>query len=785
MLLKNLKSGWRNILKNKLFTSINIFGLSIGLAVATLILFWVVDELNFDKFHENINQIYTVYEHQQYSDGQELFTPCTPFPLSKMLATDFDEVEQATTFTDLNKIPFKFEDKQHIIDPVLCVDENFLKIYRFKVIDGDIDALSAPDKIVITPEIVELYFGNENPIGKVLQMQNQYALEVGAVVERPGKNSSFDFKVILPLKFLGQNWTNIDSWGGNWPRTTVQLSKQANAGLFADKIVDICKEHGQQNTTLHLFPFKDEHLYSYSGDNNRIQYIYQFLAIAFIIILIASINFVNFSTARSVQRKPEIGIRKSLGASKVSLVRLFLHEKGLTVAISMLISILLVVLFVPVFSKYAGKTIDLSLLKNSYFILMIIGVLVTTIVLSIVYPALYMSASSPAQVLKRQMHNRSMFSFKNTLVVLQFALSIGLIICSIFISSQLNYIQNYNLGYNKDGLIFLEFSGNSSDNHEAVFQEVGKVPGIKSLSRCRDLPFWGGSSSWGFNWDGKETEREILFSHRQVDLNYLSTMEIQFADGVNFSDYISKLKEGEEPAEIILNEEAIRVMGMDKPIGKHFWSNDGEKAKIVGVVKDYNFESLRNKVEPLIILPLTENPRFLIVRVEPDNLSNTIAEIRTKWDELCPDTECTMGFFDSRLEELYSSEQRIAGLFKSFTLIAIFISCIGLFGLSLYAIETRRKEIGIRKVNGSTRIEIISLINSEFISKVIVAFIIASPLSFFIMTKWLQNFAYKTDLSWWVFLLSGFIALCIAILTISWQSWKAATRNPVESLRYE
>lgn len=788
MFLRNLKSGWRNIMKNKLFSVINILGLSIGFAVSMLILFWVVDELSFDKFHENIDNIYTIYEHQQYSDGQELFTPCTPFPLGKSLVADFEEVEMATTFTIMGNMPFEYDNNQYIEGPVMSADADFLRMFTFELISGSLDCLNQPDKVVITPEIAKLYFGDENPLGKILTLSSQYPLEVGAVVEQPSKNSTYSFKIIIPILFMQRNeWADIESWDGNWPRTSVLLKPQINTDLLANKIVDICKTHGQESTSLHLFSFKKEHLYNYSGQHNHIQYIYQFMAIAFIIILIASINFVNFSTAHSEQRKPEIGIRKSLGASRFSLVGLFFHEKGLTVVFSIMLSILMVVFMLPFFNQYVHKTIGFAIVKDKYLLMMLMGVFITTIGLSIAYPALYMSSFAPVKALKKQAKTGAKhWGFKNALIIVQFSLSIGLIICSIFISVQLKYVSNFDLGYNKENLIYLELNGASTKKHEVLQKEFEKISGIVSQTRCGTLPFWGGSSSWGFQWEGKHQEKDILFSHIDVDRNYFETLGIELSDGQTFSRKYDQVDSDRSNDEIVLNAEAIRLMGIDNPVGKKFWHGGSDsKSEIVGVTQDYHFQSLKNKIEPLIIRPLSGDPRHFVLRVNAKDFSATLSEIKATWKEVCTDTEYAMGFFDQRIEQLYNADRKIAGLFKTFTLIAIFISCIGLFGLSLYAIEIRRKEIGIRKVNGSSRFEIISLINKEFVTRIVIAFVIASPLSFFIMSKWLESFAYKTPLSWWVFLLSGCIALLVAIVTVSWQSWTAASRNPVESLRYE
>jgi len=754
-----------------------------------LIFLWIVDELNFDKFHKNIDQLYSIYEHQEYSEGQELFTGCTPFPLSQKLANDYDEVVCATTHSFMGNFPLKYDNMEFIEGPCIITDKEFLNVFSFPIIEGDANALSSPDKMIITQQIADMFFKGESALGKKIKVYGNTEFEVGAIIAPPEKNSTIDFKVLLPLEFVSQNgWTQLDSWGNNWPRTTALLANNTDSHDFQNKITNLCKDNGQENTTLHVFPFKKERLYSYSGEKNRVQYIYQFLAIAFIIILIASINFINFSTARAEKRKPEVGIRKALGATKLNITKQFILEKGIMVIISLMVSVILVALFLPLFGRLADKTIELSLLQNKYLIIMLLIVVVTTISLSVTYPALYMASFAPARVLKKQAKAKSgIFSFRSLLVVIQFALSIGLIICSIFISNQLKFISNYDLGYNKENLIFLDLPGSAKAKHRVLSQEFDKIEGISSYTKADKIPFYGGNSSWGYNWEGKDPEKKVLICLMQVDRNYFSTLGIDFAEGQEFSERFNNWENDTtlEYNEVVLNQEAIRRMGLENPLGKSFGRNGGNQASIVGVIKNFNFENLRQGIEPLLLRPLNGEPNNIILRIRPDNFYNTVSEIKSIWAKVYPQTPCEIGFFDERLKQMYNSELKISGLFKSFTLIAIFIACIGLFGLSLYAIEIRRKEIGIRKVNGSTRTEIITLLNKDFVLRVLIAFVIACPLSYYIMSKWLENFAYKTTLSWWVFVLSGFIALGIAVLTISWQSWKAATRNPVEALRYE
>jgi ABC-type antimicrobial peptide transport system permease subunit len=790
MILRNFLIGWRNIRKNGIFSVINITGLSLGIAVVTLILFWVVDELNYDKFHINIDRIYSVYEHQQYSEGQELFTRCTTFPLGKELLNNYSEIENATTFCNVGEHLIRVEDKEFKIGPLVCADNEFLNVFSFEIVEGDKNALLSPEKAIIGEETANQLFGDQPAIGKSIKINDEHTYTVGAIARTSKKNTNVDFKILTPLNFMEKSFgSNLESWGNNWPRTSLVLSENADIKNLDEKIVNVIKDKGQENTTIHLFPFQKERLYSLSGKSNRIQYVYQFLGIAFIIILIASINFINLSVARAEQRRPEVGIRKVMGANQLSILNQFLQEKGIMIALSLLFSAILVILFIPAFRSVSDKVVTFSLLQNKYMIYMLAGVIITVLVLSVVYPSLYISSFAPAEAIKKSTATKQgKTSLKNLLVVIQFVLSVVLISSTLIITRQLHYINDYDLGYDQANLIYLPLTGEARNNHDALRQEFNGIPGIENFTRTDRVPFYGGNSSWGYDWDGKDPENKVLICSMFADRNYFETMGIKFADGNNFPDNYSEILDREvvKSPQIILNQEAIKRMGFKNPVGKFFGrSNSEDKGTIAGVVEDFHFESLHVEVEPMLIMPLFNNPNFIIARINPQNFMTTIDEIKKSWAKVLPQSNCEIQFFDDKLEAMYNSEIKISGLFKYFSFIAIFISSIGLFGLSLFIIERRKKEIGIRKVNGAKIGEVMLLLNQDFIRWVVIAFVIACPIGWIVMHKWLENFAFKTTLSWWVFAIAGALALIIALLTVSYQSYKAASRNPVESLRYE
>jgi ABC-type antimicrobial peptide transport system permease subunit len=786
--MKNLILSWRNIKKNGIYSIVNIFGLSIAIAIVVLILFWVSDELSYDHFHRNLDKIYTIYEHQQSSEGHDLFTGSSPFPLSEYLEEKFGGIKQATTYADMGKILLSHDEKTYKEGPVVFTDENFLNIFSFKILEGDRDVLKLNDQLVVTPDIAHLFFGDESPIGQTITIEGGQTFTVGAVVANPPKNSSINFKLLLPVKALEKMGANMTAWGNNWPNTAVLLNEGIDINDLETRIVNVCKDKGQENTTLHLFPFMNEHLYSYSGEHNRVQYIYQFLAIAFILILIGSINFVNLSIAHAEKRWSEIGVRKSLGANRANLIKLFFIEQGTTIFFSLVLSLVLVFIFLPGFNAVSGKIIHSGLLRNTNMFWMLIAAVASAFILSVAYPSVYLSSLHPVLALRKaKVKKHQSLNLKSSLVVVQFILAVVLISGSIIIARQIKYINNSDLGYNKSNLVYIPLDDNSRAKHEALKQDLKKMPGVLCLTRTNKLPFYGGNSSWEHEWEGKDPENEVLICKMDVDKDFIETMGIRMAAGQTFPVNYDEVIDYDElnAPKVILNREAIKRMNMKDPVGKMF-SLWGEKdGTIVGVTEDFNFESLHVGVEPLLLMPLTDAPRYLIVRINPAGFSQTLNNIKQDWAEIVPQTNCEIGFFDDRLESMYRSELRISALFRYFSFIAIFISCIGLFGLSMFVIERRRKEIGIRKVNGAKILEVMILLNKDFIRWVIIAFVIAIPIAWYAMHRWLENFAYKTELSWWIFALAGLLALGIALLTVSWQSWKAATRNPVESLRYE
>ena len=788
MLKHYLTVALRNIFRNKVFSLITTIGLSIGMATFVLIMLWVIDELSFDMFHKNIDQLYCVIERQDYSEGQVLHTNNTPFALKEELQTNYPEVANVTRTLWMGDRPISYKENVLTTGPIAMVDPEFMDVFTFDLLSGEAEALLDPNTILITNQVAVTFFGDENPIGKTLKIDGQYDFEVGGVLADIPDNSSFKFNILMPFVNLQTIFErDINSWNNNWPRTTVVLKEGVDAEIFEDKIANLCKDNGQENTTLFITALSDDHLFSYSGENSRMQYIYLFIAISVIILLIASVNFVNLSTAKAEERATEVGIRKVVGANRWSLIHQFFSEKLLLVLISLFTSILLTALLIPLFNEISGKNLSFALFTDPKIITIFIGVGAISTILSGIYPSLVLSSFMPIKALKSMIvsRKRHRFSLRSALVIIQFSLSIMLIISAITVLSQLNYIRSFNLGYDADNLIYIDLPGQSKQFHEPFANEILKISGVTKLTKADKPPFWGGNSTWGFDWEGKDPELKVLICMMWVDKNYFDVLDIHFQEGRTFSDRFEKYDlEAVESVDVILNAEAIRRMKMEDPVNKYFGQGDN-KGVIVGIANDFHFESLRSSVEPLVLLPLQNDPNIIIARIQKDNIHETIESIEQSWKMINPNSPFSFGFFDDRLERMYQGEVRISKLFRYFTAIAIFIASLGLLGLSSFSIQRKTKEIGIRKVVGAPIKSIMFLLTKNFVWWVIVAFIIACPIAWYSMNQWLENFAYKTYLSWWIFASSGIAALVVAVLTVSFQTIKASLKNPVESLRYE
>lgn len=775
-----IKIALRNIRKHKGYSFINIAGLAIGMACCIVIFLWVQDELSFDGFHENAKHIYRVVYEDHMTEKITRRWRNAP-PLAPTLKAEFPEIMDATRFSSWGRFLVKYGE-QSSKERSGFADPSFFEIFTFPFIKGDPKAaLNDPNSVVITQEMAVKYFGSEDPLDKTMNFENSVDLFVTGVIENVPHNSHIRFDFLTRFETLHKFWDArdlMDSWDILGFGTYVFLPENANIQALNQKIAGIYEEHDPDiKLKLYLQPLNEVHLHALSG-GGPIIYVYVFSLIAFFVLMIACVNFMNLSTARSVKRAKEVGIRKVVGAHKRGLILQFFWESITMAFISLLLAVLLVGLLLPVFNTLSGKQLVLNLLHTE-IILGLISIAVVTGLLSGIYPALFLSSFQPIKTLK-DFRKSGSSGFRKILVVFQFSLSVMLIICTIVATNQLDYIRNRNLGFDRANLLWIPSNSELAAKYEAAKEEILRNPGVINLTHTSVLV--GTETTYetsSVDWEGKEKDKRVKFHVVSVDYGFIETFQMEMALGRFFSKEYRT-----DGQNFIINEEAVRKMGLRNPVGKRVSAFERE-GTIIGVMKDFHLQSLHLEIEP-IIFKLTESWRLnLIVRVNPDNIPGTISHLKRVFEKFAPSFPFEYHFMDEEFDMLYRSEYRMRELFQYFAILAIFISCLGLLGLASFMAEQRTKEIGIRKVLGASISGVVLLLSKEFIKWVLVANIVAWPVAYFAISAWLENFAYRTNVSMSIFILSGVLALVTALLTVSYQTLKAALANPVESLRYE
>ena len=790
-MIKNyLKVAWRNIVRNKFFSTINILGLALGMACSLLILLWVQNELDMDAFHKNKPYLYTVYE-KQYYDHKIFGQYNTPGVLPAELKKQIPEIEYATGLGFNNKNTFKVGDKILKIEGN-SADADFFKMFSFPLLQGNAkSALSTPSSIAVSRKMAEDFFGSvQAAMGKTVRYENRKDFIITAVFENIKSNSStkFDFLTNWDAFLLDNSWAK--QWGNNGPLTYIQVRKDANPALVEKKVKhfldDLNKDQKKGTFTeeLYLQRFDEGYLHGDFKDGKleggRIEYVHLFSIVALFILLIACINFMNLTTARSVKRAREIGVRKVVGAVKNVLIRQFLGESMLFTMIAVVFALIIMACLLPVFNYITQKQIELPFADGAFWLKLVVITIVTGVV-SGSYPALFLSSFNPVKVLKGTAKLGSGATwFRKGLVVFQFVLSVVLIIGTIVISKQVNYVQSINLGYDRENLIYVPLDGDLTSKYQIFKTEALKSPGIQSVTRMSQEPTNIQNGTGGVDWDGKDQNVNIEFTQASIGYDFTNTMKLKMASGRDYSRDFATDSVG-----YIINEAALKRIGYKDPIGKRltFW---GHKGTIVGVVKDFHFTSLHDPIRPFVIrLAEKESYGSALIRTQPGKTKEALASLETIWKQMNPNFQFTYSFSDEEYKKLYNNEQIISKLSNAFAFLAIFISCLGLLGLAMFTAEQRVKEIGIRKVLGASAGSLFALLSREFLILVFIALIIASPVAWYAMNKWLLNFAYKTPVEWWVFVLSGIIAIFITLITVSFQSAKAVLMNPIKSLRSE
>jgi putative ABC transport system permease protein len=785
------KTAWRTLSKNKFYSAINLSGLAVGLAAGIMLLLWVQNELSYDKFNKDYQQIFRLSS-QLKSNGENMTWTGVPGPLA-IFAKSIPEVESIVRTQNLFDQVLSDKDKKKIFDgnTIGVVDSGFFKMFSFQLIKGD-KANLFPDlnSIVITKAIAEKLFNNDDAIGKTVSFFNQNFI-VSGILENFPKNSTIKYDAIVPMAVLAAeftanggngDWKTIDEDLGDYSFTTyVKLHTNASPLKTGQEFSAAYKKarNGDSDASFHLQSLASIHLVSADGNNSSLRMVQVFILVIILLLAIAGINYVNLSTARSLIRAKEVSIRKIVGAQKLQLFFQFIVETFVLFCIAAVFAIVLIFLLMPLYNSISGETLSFNLSDIKVWEVTGIAVL-GTLIASSIYPSILLSSFKPLESLKGKITSGiGMASFRKALVVFQFSISVVLIVCTIIMSNQMKFVKNKNLGYDKSYVFSVPLTQGVVDHIDAVKTELKKQSSITDVAASDAYNFSNVTNATGdLDWKAKPSNTSLMITQIAADKDFIPTMRIKFLEGQNFTGTPA------DSAYYILNETAVKQMGIKPPFVGQPISFHENKGTILGVVEDFNFQSLKEKISPLIFYKY-DNKNILYVRTSGSHAQDAIAAVEKQYKKYAGDVPFSYQFLDKSFEAQYKTDQRTGMLFNVFAGIAIFISCLGLFGLATYTAQVKTKEIGIRKVLGASVAGIVELLSKDFLKLVIIAIVIATPVAWWAINKWLEGFAYRTNISWWVFVIAGILALLIALVTISFQAIKAALTNPVKSLRSE
>ena len=792
-MIKNFfKTAYRQLWRHKFFSMLNLGGLALGMTCSLMIFLWVQDEQRVDNFHKNGDRLFIVYE-KQFVDNKIDAGYYTPGLLAEEMKRTIPEIEKTTGFAWMNDPELvTFEANNHIVKQYGCQAGNdFFSMFSYPLLEGKAEtALSTPESIAISEKMAKIFFQSaDQAMGKTIRYENRKDLTVTAVFEDIPQNASTRFDFMLNwTSFLDDNgWAK--EWGNNGPSTYLLLRKDAKPELVDAKIRNFLDNYNKEQTSsfrieLNLQRYGDEYLHAHFDNGKisggRIEYVRLFSIIAVFILLIACINFMNLTTARASKRAKEIGVRKVAGANRLILIRQFLSEAILITSLASGLSLLALFFLLPSFNQLTGKQIVLPF-SNSNFWLSFSGITLITGLIAGSYPAVFLSSFKPISVLKGTLKSGNGVNiFRKGLVVFQFVLSIILISGTIVIAQQVNYVQKVNLGYNRENLVYIPLEGDLKKQYSVFKQEALNTTGIKQITRISQTPTSMTNGTGGVDWDDKAPNTSPQFTHAAIGYDFVKTMNLKLIAGRDLSsEYVS------DSTGYLVNEEALKIIKYKDPVGRSlaFW---GHKGTIVGVLKNFHFTSLHDPIGPLV-LRLGERDNFgnILVRIDGTKTKQALVNLEKICKALNPKFPFTYYFSDEEYQKLYKSEQLVSTLSGYFAFLGIFISCLGLLGLSMFTAEQRTKEIGIRKVLGASISSLFTLLSREFIILVFIALLIAIPVAWWAMNAWLQGFEYRINIVWWVFALSGMLAVIVALVTVSFQAIKVAIANPVRALRSE
>lgn len=772
----------RNLYKQKVYSIVNILGLATGVTCTLLILIWVNYELSFDTYHKDIERVYTVFENQKYADGDVFSVYSTPGPLAASLKKEYSEVEYASRLVSTwGQLVLSANGKTFVEKGGKIVDPDFFKIFSIPVLYGDyISPLSNENTIVLSRRLSEKLFGDIDPIGLSIEINSSYQFIVGAVVENAPENSSIHYDFFLPFKFFKEYWEyDLSDWEANSFHTFVKLKDGVNGKNLTDNIrYHVRQRVPYSNVELDLQSFEKYHLYSISENKSGpIWYVQVFLLVAVLILLIACFNYMNLATARSERRAREVAIRKVVGAQRRGLVGLFLTESIVFTTIALGLGIVFVELLLPVFSDLTNRTLTLNP-GNLKFLIAVVLIVLSTGVLSGSYPALFLSSFLPIQVI-RGVFRQDSAMLRKVLVIIQFTMSIALFICTCVIYKQLNFLKDSDVGYNKDNIVYVEMLDDFYEEYSELKGELLKIPGVHWVTAANQMPVNFLNSTWDVNWPNKlEDSEDVLFQLSFVDFDFIETFEMDVIHGRGFSKQF-----GEDTLKFIINESAAEKMGMVYTIGEKIslWNYTGE---VIGIVKDFNFNSLQVGVDPLIMMRNPNAFKYIGIRVGEDK-DPIINKIRKVWNKKFSHIPFNYRLLEEDFDYFYQAESRMGKLFASFTAIAFIISCLGLFGLVSFITENKAREVALRKVFGANVDNVFQLLYKEILKWIVLSIAIAWVISFFAMEWWLNGFAYRIEMGVGIFILAAVLSLLIAFLTIYRQIARLVTIAPAYVLKYE
>jgi putative ABC transport system permease protein len=785
MLRNYIKAAFRNLWKNKGYSFLNIGGLAIGMACAGLIFLWVEDELTFNHYFSNRNNLYKTKDRQTY-DGNTFTFDATPGPFAEGIKAEVPGLKNTARTTWGNSVLFALKDKP-IYEQGLYVDPPFFTMFQLQFVQGTAKtAFAQLHSLVISETMANKFFGSTNIIGKTLKVDNKQDYVVSGVFKDLPKNVSFYFNWLAPFKiYLDQNkW--LQSWGNNGVVTYVETQPNADVAAINKKLYGYVQTK-QKETSAHMsiYPMNRWRMYDNFENGNeipgRIQYVHLFNVIAWIILVIACINFMNLSTARSEQRAREVGVRKVMGAGKRKLIAQFIGESVFTSLVSLLLAVAIIYISLPAFNLLVEKHLIVDIF-NPLHIGALLGIALICGLVAGSYPAFYLSSFNPIYVLKGiKIRNGSSAGFvRKSLVVIQFSISVILIVATIVIYLQISHVKDRDLGYNKNNLIYMFMQGKMKDNYTVIKNDLLSTGLVQNTSLSNSQILQLGSNTGDFSWEGKDPSRQILITVEQVSQEYPSTMGLQIKEGREFySDFKS------DSNSVIINESLAALMNKKTVVGSII-SGQGQKFTVVGVVKNFIYNDMYAPAAPLMLFADTSNAYMLSVRLKTGaSVPTALAKMETIFKNNNPGYPFDYSFVDQEFAKFFKTETLIGELAEVFSILAIFISCLGLFGLAAYTAEKRSKEIGIRKILGASVQGITGLLSRDFLLLVCISCLIAFPIAWWMMHNWLENYKYRIQISWWIFLDAGLLAVLIALLTVSFQAIKAAIANPVKSLRAE